>query len=201
LYQKATSGAGSEEMVLEDNIDKFPVSWSPDGKYILYFSASASQNGDMFALPLTGDRKPIPLLQSKFTRGEARISPDGRWVAYTANESGRYEVYVGAFPGPGGKWQISTTGGYMPRWRRDGSEIFYLTTSGNLMAVEVNSKGAGIEVGAVKTLFKVRTLITATGYNYDVSPDGQRFLVAALPEIAETSPVTVVLNWSAELKK
>jgi hypothetical protein len=151
-------------------------------------------------LPLTGDRKPFPLLQTQFGEAAGRISPDGRWVAYRSNESGRNEIYVAPFPGPGGKWQISTAGGYYPRWRHDGSEIFYLTPDNRLMAASVNGKGAGFEVGAVKLLFATR-IVFAGGYQYDGSADGQRFLIDTAPEQATSAPITVVLNWTAGLKK
>ena len=188
LYLKASSGAGMEEALLQDNLDKYPDSWSPDGKFILYESAGASRTSDLFVLPLTGDRKPFPLLQSQFGgNDDGQISPDGRWVAYRSTESGRSEIYVAPFPGHGGKWQISNAGGYSPRWRHDGSEIFFLTLDGRLMAVSVNGKGAGFEVGAVKTLFTTHTSFVG-GYEYDVSADGQRFLINTIPEQATSAP-------------
>ena len=200
LYQKDSSGAGSEEMLLEDNLDKYPDSWSPDGKFVLYESLGSSRSSDLFVLPITGDRKPFPLLQTQFGGTEGRISPDGRWVAYRSNESGRNEIYVAPFPGPGGKWQISTAGGSFPRWRHDGSEIFYLTPDNRLMAASVNGKGTGFEVGAVKPLFATR-IVFGGDYQYDVSADGQRFLIDTSPEQATLAPITVVLNWTAGLKK
>ena len=112
LYQKASSGAGTEEVLLEDNLDKYPTSWSPDGRFILYSSFGGPTGNDLFVLPLSGDRKPFPFLQTQFNEAFGQFSPDGRWVAYASNESGRNEVYVAPFPGPGGKWQVSTG------WRR-----------------------------------------------------------------------------------
>jgi eukaryotic-like serine/threonine-protein kinase len=200
MYQKNSNGAGSEETLLEDNLDKYPDSWSPDGKFVLYESLGSSRSNELLVLPLTGDRKPFPLLQTQFGEANGQISPDGRWVAYRSNESGRNEIYVAPFPGPGGKWQISTAGGYFPRWRHDGSEIFYLTPDNRLMVASVNGKGPGIEVGAVKPLFPTR-IVFAGGYQYDVSADGQRFLIDTAPEQATSSPITVVLNWTAGLKK
>jgi Tol biopolymer transport system component/predicted Ser/Thr protein kinase len=200
LYQKAANGAGNEEVLLEDNLDKSPASWSPDGKSILYVSSGASRSNDLFVLPLTGDRKPVPFLQTQFSETEGRISPDGRWVAYVSNESSRNEIYVASFPGPGGKWQISSGGGNYPRWRRDGSEIFYLAPDNKLMAASVNSKGASFEVSAVKPLFATRIAFRGS-YKYDVSPDGQKFLIDSAPEQATTSPLTIVLNWEAGVKK
>jgi len=200
LYQKDSSGAGNEETLLEDNLNKYPVSWSPDGRFLLFESLGSSRSSELFALPLTGDRKPFPLLQTQFGERDGQISPDGRRVAYRSNESGRNEIYVASFPGPGGKWQISTAGGYFPRWRHDGSEIFYLTPDNRLMAASVNGKGTGFEVSAVKPLFATR-IVVGGGYQYDVSADGQRFLINAAPEQAASAPITVVLNWTAGLKK
>jgi eukaryotic-like serine/threonine-protein kinase len=202
LYQKASSGAGTEEVLLEDNLDKYPGSWSPDGRFILYVTGAATPRtgNDLFILPLSGDRKPYPFLQTQFNERPGQFSPDGRWVAYFSNESGKYEVYVAPFPGPGGKWQISTGGGYFPRWRRDGTEIFYLAPDNKLMAAAVNGKGGSFEVGAVKPLFGTHT--SGGGRDrYDVSADGQRFLISTVPEQVASAPITIVLNWTAGLKK
>jgi Tol biopolymer transport system component len=204
LYQKVSSGVGTEQLLLEDNVgNKYPTSWSPDGRSILYFTGtSTSQTGaDLFVLPLSGDRKPIPFLNTQFNEIAGHFSPDGRWVAYYSNESGRYEVYVASFPGPGGKWQISTSGGKSARWRRDGTEIFYLDPDNKLMAAAVNGKGSSLEVGAVKPLFQTRAASPNYQYPYDVSADGQRFLINTLPEQTASEPITVVVNWTAGLKK
>ena len=202
MYQKASSGAGTDDLLFEDNSDKYPVSWSPDGRFILYESLGGPTGIDLFVLPLSGDRKPVPFLQTPFNEAAAQFSPDGRWIVYISNESGKYEVYVASFPGPGGKWQISSGGGTLPRWRHDGGEIFYLAPDNKLMAAAVNGKGGGFEVGAVKALFE-RTVRRApeNGYPYDVTADGQRFLINSAPGQAASAPVTVVLNWTAGLKK
>jgi eukaryotic-like serine/threonine-protein kinase len=201
LYKKASSGAGAEEPLLADNFDKYPLSWSPDGRFILYRSAGASTDFNLFVLPLSGDRKPFPFLNSdtKFAVLFGQFSPDGRWVAYTSTESGRTEIYVAPFPGAGGKWQISTGGGSSPRWRRDGTEIFYLSPDNKLMVAAVNGKGPSIEVGAVRPLFQTNSIGSAS--TYAVSADGQRFLINTVPEQAASAPIAVVLNWTAGLKK
>jgi hypothetical protein len=201
LYQKPSSGVGAEEVLLEDNADKYPVSWSPDGRFILYRGGSSfGTDSKLFVLPLTGDRKPFPFLKTQFSEDLGRFSPDGRWFAYASNESSRNEVYVTSFPGAGGKWQISTAGGRFPRWRHDGAEIFYLAPDNKLMSAAVKGTGPTFEVGAVKPLFETH----ASGgfrYPYDVSADGQRFLINTLPEQAASAPITVVINWTAGLKK
>jgi Tol biopolymer transport system component len=199
LYQKSSSGAGAEEVLLEDNHDKIPVSWSPDGRFILFRTVGTAAR-ELFILPLSGDRKPVPFLNTKFNENFGRFSPDGRWIAYSSDESGRSEVYVAPFPGPGGKWQISTAGGEFPRWQHDGTEIFYLSPENRLMAATVNGKGANFEVGAVKSLFAPR-IATGGRYQYDVSPDGQRFLINTALDQATSAPITVVVNWTAGLKK
>jgi Tol biopolymer transport system component len=184
--------------VLPTNTSKNAGSWSADGRFVLYTTTPP----DLWALPLSGEKKPFPFLQTRFNEGSGRFSPDGRWVAYQSNESGRPEVYVAAFPGPGGKWQVSTAGGVLPRWRRDGKEIFYAAPTGaTMMAASVNSEGTAFQVGRVQSLFQVRA--GGPRYFYDVSADGQRFLLNALPEQTATTPVplTLVVNWTAGLKK
>jgi serine/threonine protein kinase len=201
LYQKDSNGAGTEDVLIEDNLDKIPSSWSPDGRFILYSSAGSHAGTDLFALPLFGDRKPVPFLQTQFSESQGQFSPDGRWVAYTSFESGRAEVYVAPFPGPGGKWQISTGGGSSPRWRRDGTEIFFLALDNSLMAAAVNGKASSFQVGAVKLLFQ--THLVGPRHEYDVSAGGQKFLINSAPQQdgAAPAPITVVLNWTAGLKK
>ena len=200
LYQKSSNGSGAEEVLLEDIHDKYPESWSPDGRFILYRSQSSTTGNDLWILPLSGDRKPIPFLVTKFSENDGRFSPDGRWVAYSSDESGTPEVYVVPFPGPGGERQVSTAGGSLPRWGPTGMEIFYLTADRRLWVAAVNSKGASFDAGVVKPLFDSRASF-GLRYPYDVSADGQRFLVNAIPEQSAAAPITVVSNWTAGLKK
>ena len=198
LYQKASSGAGAEEELLADGLDKYPTDWSPDGRFILYVVNAPKAGFDLWVLPLFGGRKPFPFLQTQFDEGPGLFSPDGRWIAYASNESGRAEVYVATFPGPGGKWQVSTAGGILPRWR--GKEIFYLAPDNKLMAAAINGQGSAFEVGAVRPLFDTRPG-GSLRWVYDVSPDGQRFLVNTLVEEDASQPITLVVNWPALLKK
>jgi Tol biopolymer transport system component len=156
---------------------------------------------DLWIAPQFGDRKPFPYLQTQFNEQDGVFSPDGRWVAYRSDESGRDEIYVQAFPLSGAKFQISTGGGTEPTWRNDGSELFYRSADGNLMAVPVKS-GATFETGVSKSLFPVTVAGGGTGrHNYAVSNDGQRFLVVASAAGEKSVPLTVVLNWQAGLKK
>ncbi|OFV89581.1 MAG: hypothetical protein A3G76_14805 [Acidobacteria bacterium RIFCSPLOWO2_12_FULL_65_11] len=202
LYRKASNGAGNEDVLLDDASVKYPESWSSDGRFILYAIGvnPATRSSDLWVLPLFGDRKPYPFLQSRFNEDVGKFSPDGRWVAFPSDESGRYEVYVTPFPGPGGKVLISTAGGHWPRWRRNGTEIFYVAPDNKLMAATVNGQGANFEVGPVKSLFDLRP--GGARYFYDVSPDGQRFLVIRRQEQpTSVPPISLVVNWAATLRK
>ena len=166
MYQKAASGAGSEEVLLESEENKVPTSWSADGRFIAYTSTNIKGNtkNDIWILPLFGDGKPFPFLQSQFNEVDAQFSPDGHWIAYVSDESGSNQVYIAAFPGPGGKWQVSRTGGTEPRWRGDGREIFFLSPDSKLMAVEVtlrnqlyflHHKTAGTKLGRYEIRSKI----------------------------------------------
>jgi len=196
LYQKLSSGAGSEEAILKSSDSKIPNDWSLDGRFILYEQLSPNTQWDLWVLPLFGERQPFPFLQTKFSEQSGVFAPDARWIAYQSDESGSYQVYVQSFPPSGDKWQISSEGGSRPRFRRDGKELFYLAANGKLMAVEVKTNASSFEFGVPKPLFEAHT----TGY-YAVTGDGQRFLLN--PPIAESTgaPITVVLNWAAEVKR
>jgi len=151
------------------------------------------------ALPLTPDAKPLVWLDTPFAKDEPRFSPDGRWIAYQSNESGQADVFVQAFPGPGQKLRISTDGGGVPRWRADGRELFYVTPTGILMAVTM-AGSARLEPGIPQRLFQ--TPIASPGLNidqYDVSADGQRFVVLTPSQDSRQTPITVVVNWTANL--
>jgi Tol biopolymer transport system component len=199
LYQKASSGASSEELLLESNLDKYPTSWSPDRRFLLYHTNDPKTRPDLWILPLKGDQKPFPFLQTEFSEDFGHFSPDGRWIAYNSDESRSTKIYVMPFPGPGGKRQVSTSGGRLPKWRGDGGEIFYLAPDNKLMAAEVNGLGATLEVGAVRVLFEVP--LAGRGYVYDVTADGQRFLINTAVEKRASAPITLVLNWTADLKR
>ena len=204
LYQKPSSGAGGEEALLEGGLGKFPSDWSPDGRSIMYIAGGAAiARSDLLVLPLFGNKKPFPFLESSFAETRGRFSPDGRWIAYASNESGQLEIYVTRFPEPGERRRVSTAGGLWPRWRRDGKEIVYLASNNSLTAATVNGEGANFEVGAVRTLFAVRPrpMVTLGDYPYDVSADGQRFLVNTLVDETASAAITLVLNWTSELKK
>jgi serine/threonine protein kinase/Tol biopolymer transport system component len=202
LYRKPSNGTGTEELLYADTRDKFPLSWSPDGKALIYYTQGDPQTGlDLWILPNPLGKPDMarPLFRTQFNEVNGQFSPDGKWIAYESDESGRYEIFVVPFPGPGGKRQISAGGGSYPRWRRDGREIFYVGPDNRLRAAEVSFKGGTLETGEARPLFvPVRTGI---GYAYDVSADGQRFLTIGLPEQPNSQPLTLVQNWMAGLKK
>ena len=203
VYRKASNGTGAEELLLEDAVDKTPASFSPDGRLLLYSRTDPKTGNDIWVLPITpatGGAKPEPrvFLQTPFSEGRPQFSPDGQWVVYQSNESGQNEVYAAPFPGPGGKRQISSGGGTKPRWRKDGKEIFYHTEDGQLMAAEVLARNGTLEVGKLQKLFD--GIVTPRGYLYDVSADGQRFLVADEGS-ATARPLTLLQNWTAALRK
>lgn len=203
IYQKTSSGAGEEELLLQTDFNTFPTSWSPDGRFILYETEDSKNRYDLFVLPMSGGEKPFPYLKTQFNETHSQFSPDGRWVAYVSDESGRPEVYVQSFPTAGGKWQISTGGGDQPQWRRDGKELFYLAADKKLMAVSIKTDTT-VEAGTPVPLFVTRgkpTGQTDDKNSYFAVPDGQRFLVINLLHEGNKRPITIALNWSANLKR
>jgi hypothetical protein len=186
----------------------WPEDWSRDGRFIIYQIPGTKTGQDIWIAPQASDgaeHKPFPYLQSQFDEKHARFSPDGRWVAYTSNESGREEVYVQSFPRSGSRFQISTGGGREPQWRKDGTEVFYISEDRTLVAVPVkftSSASEPLQLGQPKPLFPVALLDTFfVGRSYEVSNDGQRFLMPAIASGATAPPLTVVLNWQTALKK
>jgi serine/threonine protein kinase len=198
LYQKDSSGTGKEELLFKSNESKYATSWSTDGTQLM-FQSQAPKPADLWVLPQSGDRKPFLFLQSEFRESRGQFSPDGRWVAYDSNESGRDEIYVQPLPPSGGKWQVSTSGGLQPKWRRDGKELFYTTADGKFMAVPIKTTPS-FEAGLPALLFEARLAANFPRNNYDVTGDGQRFLVVALADQAG-APITVTLNWPSLLKR
>ncbi len=203
IYRKSASGAGTEELLFHSDNEKWVDDWTTDGRYIVFENTNPKTKLDIWALPLFGDRKPFPVIQTPFIENHSAVSPDVRWIAYTSDETGRAEVYVQPFPGGGGRWQVSTNGGDQPLWRSDGRELYFLGADRKLMAVEVKA-GAVFEAGVPKALLDPHTPpngITDFRNQYVPAADGQRFLVMALVEEANPSPITVVTNWAADAKK
>jgi Tol biopolymer transport system component len=199
LYRKSVDGSGPDELLLTSGAPKHSEAWSPDGRFLVYSSLESTTKFDVWALPLVGQRDPQPLLHSEFSEGQSQISPNGRWLAYTSYESGRMEVHVRPFPTGAGQWQISATGGGDPRWRRDGQELFYIAADGTLMAVAVDASRV-FKPAIPRPLFAtmINHLWDDARNHYDVSLDGERFLVARPIEHLGSLPVTVVVNWRDE---
>jgi Tol biopolymer transport system component len=212
LYQKLASGAGVDERLVASDQVKTPESWSADGRFLLYRSIDPQTSLDLWVVPMFGDSTPSVFLKTPFREGYSAFSPDGRWVAYESNESGRNEIYIRPFvpPAPakpsapaGGQWQVSTAGGIYPRWRSDGREVYYLNPAGAMMAAPITVIGATLEPGAPVVLFPTRVVgggeDTAQGRQYDVAPNG-RFLINAVLDSA-AAPITLLQNWNPEAKK
>jgi eukaryotic-like serine/threonine-protein kinase len=194
LYLKDANGAQEEKIIPQDGPDRFPNDWSRDRKYILY-----GRGPDLWFVTLP-ELTATQFLKATSSLKAGRFSPDGKWVAYSSNESGRWEVYVTSFPQAHGKWQVSNTGGDQPRWRSDGKELFYLSTDSKIMSVPVKT-GSNFDPGTPTVLFQANPremFATSELFSYDVSSDGQKFLVNTQLK-TETTPMSVVLNWSAKL--
>jgi Tol biopolymer transport system component len=200
LYSKDLSGAGNEELLLKTAQFSIPTDWSRDGRFIL-FTQQGPKTADMWVLPLFGDRKPVPVLQTEFNEDDGTFSPNGRWIAYTSDESGRPEIYVRSFTEGGmgipGKWQISTAGGGLARWGSDGKELFFEALDRKMMTAPVNT-GARFAAGIPVVLFDTHEPGAAP---YGVRPDGQRFLIIRTLDEGAARPVNICLNWLAGMKK
>ncbi|MBS1813186.1 MAG: protein kinase [Acidobacteria bacterium] len=204
LYLKDATGAGQEELLFESANRKVLLQWSPDGRFILYREVDPQTRQDLWMLPLEGERKPWPWLKTQFSESSGSgISPDGKWMAYSSDESGREEVYIQAFvpgvPASGSRWPISIGGGAQIRWRRDGRGLYY-HLNGKMMEVDV-SLGAKVEAGLPRELFDSRTIRADLNRAWNMTKDEQRFLFVTNADEASVPPFTVVLNWMAEVKK
>ena len=200
LYRKLLSGTpGSEELLLSTSEPKFPMDWSPDGRFLLYDSVSAKGGVDIWAVPLEG-RKAFAVVQTQFNERLGQFSPDGKWIAYQSDKTGRFEIYVQPFPGTGGDFPVSTDGGTQVRWNPRGTELFYVAADDRLMAVPIRvpSNATTFEVGKPLWMSGTKMGGAIPGTNrhaYMVAPDGQSFVINSVPEEASASPITVILNW------
>ncbi len=199
IFQKKVNAPGEDELICAAPEMKNVCDISPDGRLLIYnTNRGANNSNDMWLLPLEGEREPKPFLKTRFDEGDAVISPDGRWVAYCSDESGRDEVYVATFPQFSERWQVSVDGGNEPQWRRDGKELFFTKNDRKLMAAEVKSASGAFEAEAPKLLFET-PLVNLGRNRYVVTGDGRQFLV--ITRVEETSPpINVIVNWLAEVK-
>jgi len=209
LFVKPANGGGDEQSLLVTDQNKQSLDWSSDGRFVLYATQDPKTGSDLWALPLDGERKPVAIARNGFDESQGQFSPDGRWVAYVSNETGRYEIYVRPFPDASGKWQVSTAGGIYPRWRLDEHELFYIGLDNRLMAVQIDL-GTATRMVTLRTpvaLFPTR-LATAgnngiAGYaarpQYAVAADGRFLMNVAADDV--TPPINVVQNWQEDLKR
>ena len=203
VYKRAITGIGQEDVVHQDELDKRPTSWTPDGRFIVEETngTTPKTRNDIWIAPASigsTAEKPRPYLQTEFVEGQATISPNGKWLAYHSDETKRREVYIMTFPQPGGKWQVSTSGGGIPIWSRDGKQLFYIGGNNKMIAVDIKGAGVNPEPGVPQALFDVR--LGPNNPSFDVSKDG-RFLIPSAVEQTGAAPITVVVNWTAGLKK
>jgi eukaryotic-like serine/threonine-protein kinase len=204
IFEKRSDTTGSEESVLQSGAAKSPTDWSRDGRFIAYTSTTpGNSKAAVWILPRFGDCKPYIFLQGDFNLEDAFFSPDGHWLAYDSDETGRSEIYVTPFPEAGSKWQVSAAGGTSPRWRRDGKEIFFLAGDSTLTAAEVDASGSVFQVGARRPLFHAMLRTGATRLDlsgvegYDAAPDGRWFVVNS-PAAGSPPPITLITNWAPE---
>jgi len=204
LFQKSVTGAGEASPLLDTSQNMIPEDWSRDGRFLSYVRLDAALKSDIWVFPLEGKAKPFPVTQTGYDETTNQFSPDGHWIAFESNESGRNEIYVQPFPSAAAKTIVSTGGGLQPHWGPDGRELFYVAPDGRLMAVplRVATDRQAIEPGSPVPLFVTRISSTRTGgsrQEYIVSPDGRRFLMNTFVEQAG-APITLVLN-PASLKE
>jgi eukaryotic-like serine/threonine-protein kinase len=205
IYAKAADGSGPDRAVLEtENTVELVQDISSDGRYLIYARrdnlSTTGSSFDIWAMPLSGDGKPFPLVQTPFDDIAASLSPDGKWLSYQNSESGRMEVYVTAFPSGGAKWQASVEGGWKPRWRRDSKELFFLNAADAITSVEVTTSSGALRLGVPHLLFPAVGVQRQAGA-YDVTPDGKKFLVNSGDVKEGNEPLTLIQNWPAELRK
>jgi Tol biopolymer transport system component len=198
LYEKSTLGIPEEKPILP--MQSQPTGWSPDGRLLLFQHRDPDASTDIWVLPYGTDRKPYPILDTRFEERDAQFSPNGKWITYSSVESGRSEIYIQPFPGPGGRVPVSVNGGAQPRWRRDGKELFFIALDGQLMAVPIShpSTGGSLDVGAPTPLFPTSVggaIQGASRSQYIVSADGSRFLMNTLVQGPAANPIILILNW------
>jgi eukaryotic-like serine/threonine-protein kinase len=201
VFRKPSDGTGAEEPLIVSSQTKVLCDWSPDGNYILFVQPAADNQGsEIWAMPLAGERKPFPLVQTPFNNAAAVFSPDGKWIAYTSDESGRSEVFVTSFPKPLGKWQASLEGGQTPQWNSSGKEIFFLSNNDNrIMSAQVSSKGNQFMVGKVQPYFRL-TGTAQTFSWFQPAPGGDKFMAPAPTDDLQPA-LTLTLNWLSELNR
>jgi Tol biopolymer transport system component len=204
LYKKPSTGAGVSEPVFASPALKFAMDWSADGKSIFIQSNDPYQRNNWDIIRVSADTGTAAnLIATKFNEGVPQLSPDGRWLAYISDQAGANNVYIEPFPQTGAKYQVSTGGATQPRWRRDGKELFYRTTEDRMASVMVNATLHGLQISQPSVLFQTHLATSSgpAGAQYDVSPDGQKFLMNVSSKIGGSRPLTLITNWTAEVNR
>jgi eukaryotic-like serine/threonine-protein kinase len=200
IHQQGTDANARDEPLLTSTSSKYVEDWSRDGKFILFATSAGKSGVDLWILPTTGSRQPKPFLESPFNKDEPQFSPDGKWVAYNSNETGRWEVYVTSFPDAVQKFQVSADGGVQPQWRSGGRELMYLGLDGTMMSVPVDIR-RGFVAGVPGALFPTGLRRNSGSGQYAVAPDGEKFLLRMDLTSDKSQGFTVVLNWQQLAKQ
>ena len=201
LFRKQVEGTATEELLYASETVKVPTGFSPDGTLLAFAELGQETNFDIWILPLTGERKPYAFLKTTFSEAGAVFSPDGKWIAYHSNESGKTEVYVTPFPGPGRKWQVSAQGGGYPGWRQGGREIVYQEPQSNkVFSVPVAFRGDTPDFGRAAELFVAPPPLAGIAARFDSAADAKKFMVVRQGKQREAQSLTLVVNWTAELE-
>jgi Tol biopolymer transport system component len=211
LYWQRADGTGDAQRLTESKDAQWPVSWHPSGKFLAFLEVNSATNGDLMILPMEGDEasgwkpgKPTVFLNSPFWEIEPMFSPDGRWLAYVSNESGTFEIYVRPFPGPGGKWLISTGGGNYPTWSRTKRELFYSTPNGQIMVAPYAAESDSFRAEKPQIWSKRRFVVRGRQNRmFDLHPDGTRFALAPVEQTggAKQDKVVFLFNFFDELRR
>jgi Tol biopolymer transport system component len=201
IRSKAADGSGSEKAVIPLKAGYHYPAWSPDGKYVSYLWGAGEKQVSLWIVPVTGDSKPEAVVQPPSAQSniyDYRVSPDGRWVAYSSDESGQREVYLTTFPEGKGRWRVSANGGSFPAWSGNGKELFYGNLTSDFFVCPITAKGSEVAVGTPRHLFHTGT--PGIGVSFDISSDGKRLLMNHADEEMQ-APLHLLTNWPAELKK
>jgi Tol biopolymer transport system component len=203
MYVKALSGGEEEKSIHTSPDDERPRSWSPDGKYLVYDRRATARRGvsEVMVLPLNGAGEPYSLLNVPYANQSGQVSPDGKWIAFSATQAGKTEIYVTTFPKTKGLWQVTTTGGASPRWRRDGLALFYVGSDGVIKSTDLKPGPDSFQVGASTDVMQRHLSSYLLEAPFDVFPDGQHYIIGSVREGKLHSPLTLITNWTAELKK
>ncbi len=199
IYLKNISGLGEIKLLFESENEIWPISWAEDGKNLFFMNNTIDRKADIWVIPFEQNKEPYVFISTNYDEWDPAISPDGKWLAYTSNETGKEQVYVTPFPGPGSKWQISTNEGDRPQWSQDGKELFYLDNTEHINVAEVNGTGVTFKIGKVDKLFEING--SRPGNVYNVSKDGQHLLVNQILQAVSKSKVVLVKNWDKEIEK